>query len=702
VDLIYDAESGALKAIDSTGDVPFAGAGGSVTPAALVTAAEAANANQREDTRVALRAEDSHHPYHRLARWRDRLSPVKGVGGISPVIAFNGDSMINQAVDQLQNAIIPRLGVAGFAFVPAACEGGSVSLNDPTLWFCSKLQTGSSTSGLGARLSGSGHMASINTGAADNGAGDTIKVYYITQPSGGVFKVQTKENGGAWTDEVGYTAVNSSGTLGGSVITITKATFRKTYSVRCVWVSGGNVDVVGFGIYIANHRGVRFAQLHAGGGAGTLSDWVTQIPAISNPIFADIGIDLLLLSHLDDEPSVATHQAQWQELVSRASAVNIAGIVSNSSSFTVTTSAAHNFAVGDMVKMKGSNVGLYNSQWFTVSSVPTATTFTCGSALNPGAASASGSVAREPTWMVIGPPIGEDAGEETDRIAQADAMEELAAARQDAYWDNRRWAESTAAAISNQFISVGDVHYSIIARRNWVTKMILDTGLLDSPDRWSFSEGISFNKGGSLRRYRATNMGLPAPTDTEHAGVFRICNPDGVSSVAKLEVEDASVPGNTNTAQFRRNNGIGLLGLTGSDLWAYDSGGGTGSFWYHFGSTAGTPLGNIGADSVPIRSLYLAKTIIAAGTTATPQTINKVSGSVNFAAGATSVVVNNSLVRTPSANGNTGSIIMATVRTNDATMKSAAAVCSANGSFTLHADAAPTAETRVDFLIIAP
>jgi hypothetical protein len=31
VDLIYDAESGALKAIDSTGDVPFAGGGGSVT-----------------------------------------------------------------------------------------------------------------------------------------------------------------------------------------------------------------------------------------------------------------------------------------------------------------------------------------------------------------------------------------------------------------------------------------------------------------------------------------------------------------------------------------------------------------------------------------------------------------------------------------------------------------------------------------------
>jgi hypothetical protein len=85
------------------------------------------------------------------------------------------------------------------------------------------------------------------------------------------------------------------------------------------------------------------------------------------------------------------------------------------------------------------------------------------------------------------------------------------------------------------------------------------------------------------------------------------------------------------------------------------------------------------------------KTVTAAGTTGA-QTINKNAGSVNFAAAATSLVVTDSRVTT-------SSIIIATVATNDSTMKSVAAVAG-SGSFTLHANAAATAETRVNFLII--
>lgn len=85
------------------------------------------------------------------------------------------------------------------------------------------------------------------------------------------------------------------------------------------------------------------------------------------------------------------------------------------------------------------------------------------------------------------------------------------------------------------------------------------------------------------------------------------------------------------------------------------------------------------------------KTVTAGGTT-TPQTINKNAGSVNFAAADASKVVTNSLVTT-------SSIIIATVAANDATMKSVQAVAAA-GSFTLYANAAPTAETRVNFLVI--
>lgn len=89
--------------------------------------------------------------------------------------------------------------------------------------------------------------------------------------------------------------------------------------------------------------------------------------------------------------------------------------------------------------------------------------------------------------------------------------------------------------------------------------------------------------------------------------------------------------------------------------------------------------------------LSLNKTVTAAGTTGA-QTINNPIGSVNFAAAATSLVVTNSYV---TAN----SIIIVSVATNDATM-TAARTTQTSGSFTIYADMAPTAETRVNFIVI--
>jgi hypothetical protein len=84
------------------------------------------------------------------------------------------------------------------------------------------------------------------------------------------------------------------------------------------------------------------------------------------------------------------------------------------------------------------------------------------------------------------------------------------------------------------------------------------------------------------------------------------------------------------------------------------------------------------------------KTVTAGGTTGA-QTINKSLGTVNFAAAATSLVVTNNLV-------STSSIVIATVRTNDTTLKSVQAVSGA-GSFTLYGNAAATAETSVGFIV---
>lgn len=104
----------------------------------------------------------------------------------------------------------------------------------------------------------------------------------------------------------------------------------------------------------------------------------------------------------------------------------------------------------------------------------------------------------------------------------------------------------------------------------------------------------------------------------------------------------------------------------------------------------GADLGVAGDFSVD-GDVAFAKTITAGGTTGA-QTIDKTAGSVNFAAAATSLVVTNSLV---TAN----SVVIATVATNDTTMTSVQAVAGA-GSFTLYANAAATAETRVNFLVI--
>lgn len=89
--------------------------------------------------------------------------------------------------------------------------------------------------------------------------------------------------------------------------------------------------------------------------------------------------------------------------------------------------------------------------------------------------------------------------------------------------------------------------------------------------------------------------------------------------------------------------------------------------------------------------LSVDKTITNAGTTGN-RTINTISGTVNFAAGATSLTVTNSLV---TAN----SIVFAVLMTNDAT---AVLKCCTVGSggFTIRMTAAPTAETKVGFLVI--
>ena len=81
----------------------------------------------------------------------------------------------------------------------------------------------------------------------------------------------------------------------------------------------------------------------------------------------------------------------------------------------------------------------------------------------------------------------------------------------------------------------------------------------------------------------------------------------------------------------------------------------------------------------------------ASGTTGA-QTINKPTGTVNFAAAATSLVVTNNLVTT-------SSIVYCVIRTNDANATAIKSVVPASGSFTINLTTAPAAEVSVGFIV---
>lgn len=119
--------------------------------------------------------------------------------------------------------------------------------------------------------------------------------------------------------------------------------------------------------------------------------------------------------------------------------------------------------------------------------------------------------------------------------------------------------------------------------------------------------------------------------------------------------------------------------------------GGVSNFRVSKGGTA-TARGIVSLGNVTLNGdVQLSKTITPAGTTGA-RTINNNSGSVNFAAGAMSLVVTNNLVTT-------NSVIHCTIASNDSTMTSVQVVAGA-GSFTIYAQPGPpAAETRVNFLV---
>lgn len=194
--------------------------------------------------------------------------------------------------------------------------------------------------------------------------------------------------------------------------------------------------------------------------------------------------------------------------------------------------------------------------------------------------------------------------------------------------------------------------------------------------------------------------------DTASAANGSFLKIDDAAKVVQLFADDVNTGsditltgGAAPQIQLTQGNGIGQINLTG-DTQSFGSIGANILFDQSLTnavidvsellpSVTGTT--NLGSTGKGFKQAFFDATITAGGTTG-PQTINKSAGSVNFALGDTSLLVTSNKV---TAN----SIVMCTVATNDAQLKSVQCVPTA-GSFTMFGNAAAAAETRVNFWIL--
>lgn len=170
-----------------------------------------------------------------------------------------------------------------------------------------------------------------------------------------------------------------------------------------------------------------------------------------------------------------------------------------------------------------------------------------------------------------------------------------------------------------------------------------------------------------------------------------------ITMAAGISVDGAIISGTnatlTNTAAMylmgRSVTSGGGAATNSYGLWITANSGATNNYLLSLNDSTNTnELLNVRADG----KLTLYNTVTPAGTTGA-QTINKPSGIVNFAAGASSLVVTNSLCTT-------SSIVLAVIRRVDTTLNTLRSVTPANGSFTITGNSGATAETSVGFLII--
>jgi hypothetical protein len=405
-----------------------------------------------------------------------------------PNILFFGDSMIGTALTTLRQQLESYGELSGWGLLPGAAGGGATVESDA----CVKWINGETWV-----LSGAGQYVEFAYNGISSVEGDILKVYHLQQSGGGNFKIQSSVDGAAFADEAGFTSIATAGATAGVVNTVTKTTYAKTYRIRAVWVSG-TVNIIGGGIRDSKRFGPIVSFITNGSTAiNNIDNAKNTARAITDPIFADIAPNLIVLSHLDGAAMVESSQATLQDNIA-------AGVVS------------------------------------------------------------AGSPA--PSWLIVGPPIGDDDAQDALNLAQQQAMRTLADSREDSFYDNRTWALPVADVVSRGLITDG-THYTQAAQLQWIPSMFREIGIFDHA-LLNRNAAPSFDiiAGGTLR---GGSAGTPTYTQTAttHLGSFRIESPPGTTGQSFLVLMDMNTPANANdnaTLQYASNVfSISLGGFSG-------------------------------------------------------------------------------------------------------------------------------------------
>ena len=302
----------ALVNTQARGPIGPAGTNGSdatVTAANTLAAMESMTDAQRRDTREAIKSAEA-RGIDRLVNYR---SAVYNAGAYRrPNILFFGDSMIGTAMTTLRQQVENYGELSGWGLLPGTAGGGATVESDA----CVKWINGETW-----LLNGAGQYVEFSYNGASAIEGDILKIYHLQQSGGGNFKIQSSVDGSAFADESGYTSIATAGTTAGVVNTVTKTTYAKTYKIRATWVSGA-VNIIGGGIRDSKRFGPITSFITNGSTAiNNIDNAKNTARAITDPIFADIAPNLIVLSHLDGAATVTADQGTLQDNIA-------AGVVS--------------------------------------------------------------------------------------------------------------------------------------------------------------------------------------------------------------------------------------------------------------------------------------------------------------------------------------------------------------------------------------